>query len=58
VPFVIKGDVDELAFGHQKPGRVIAAQHPGLDMDRDGGCPHLYQIGIDAHDIANANVAS
>jgi len=50
---IIDRDIGEIAVGHQDRLHLLAAQHPGLEMDRDRRLADLDKIGMHGNEIAD-----
>src|ERR1700722_5705569 len=52
---IVDRDIGEIAVGHQDRMHLLAAQHPGLEMDRNRSLADPDQIGVHGNQIADEN---
>src|SRR5260221_100827 len=50
---IVDRDVSEVAVGHQYRMHLLAAQHPGLEMDGNRGLADPDQIGVNRDYVAD-----
>src|SRR5258708_1379902 len=50
---IVDRDVGKIAVGHQDRLHFLAAQYPGLEVDRDRGLADPRQVGVDGNHVAD-----